>query len=186
MKKFLRLQGVNVSHVSVYKWIGKYIGLMNEYANSLTPSVSDKWRTDEVYLKMRGNMKYLFAMMDDGTRFWIAQQVTDDKFTADVRPLFLAEGKKVAGKKPTTLITDGGMQLHQALQERVLYCEVSRGRQIAHPRHQIRRDCSQQQDGADERRNPRQREGDARLKRTDTPILKGLQVFHNFIDPMRA
>ena len=38
---------------------------MNEYANSLTPNVSDKWRTDEVYLKMRGNTKYLFAMMEE-------------------------------------------------------------------------------------------------------------------------
>jgi len=40
VQKFLRLQGVNVSHVAVYKWIGKYVGLMNDYANSLTPNVS--------------------------------------------------------------------------------------------------------------------------------------------------
>jgi transposase-like protein len=32
--------------------------------------VSDTWRADELYLKVKGNMKYPFAMMDDETRFW--------------------------------------------------------------------------------------------------------------------
>ena len=35
--------------------------------------------------------------MDDETRFWIAQQVADTKYTADVRPLF-KEAKEVVGK----------------------------------------------------------------------------------------
>jgi hypothetical protein len=36
---------------------------------------------DELYLKVRGNPKYLFALMDDQTRFRIAQQVADTKYT---------------------------------------------------------------------------------------------------------
>jgi len=31
-------------------------------------------RADELYLKVRGNPKYSYALMDDQTRFWIAQQ----------------------------------------------------------------------------------------------------------------
>jgi hypothetical protein len=46
-----------------------------------------------------GQQQYLYAMMDYETRFWIAQQVADTKFTQDVRPMF-AEAKEVAGKKP--------------------------------------------------------------------------------------
>jgi hypothetical protein len=52
---------------------------------------------------VRGNTKYLYALMDDETRFWIAQQVADSKYTQDVRPLF-QKGKEVAGKKPDILI----------------------------------------------------------------------------------
>jgi transposase-like protein len=40
-------------------------------------------RTDELYLKIKGDMKYLYPCMDVETRFWIAQQVADTKYTAN-------------------------------------------------------------------------------------------------------
>jgi hypothetical protein len=51
-------------------------------------------------------MKYLYALMDDETRFWIAQQVADTKYTANINPLF-KQGKVLTGKRPNTLISDG-------------------------------------------------------------------------------
>jgi transposase-like protein len=87
-QKFLRLQGVNVSHQTVYNWIQKYVGLMERYLDKITPNVSDTWRADELCLKVKGNVKYLYAMMDDQTRFWIAQEVADIKYTHDARKLF--------------------------------------------------------------------------------------------------
>jgi putative transposase len=80
VQKFLKLQGVNVSHMAVYKWINKYVTLMERYLEEIKPNVSGVWRTDELYLKVNGNTKYLFALMDDETRFWIAQQVADKKY----------------------------------------------------------------------------------------------------------
>lgn len=52
-------------------------------------------------------MKYLFAMMDDDTRFRISQQVADTKHWADVSAMF-AQVKERIGKVPLTLITGGG------------------------------------------------------------------------------
>src|SRR6185437_16984007 len=72
-EKFLKLQGVNASHMSVYRWIRKYVGLMEKYLERIKPNISSVWRTDELYLKVRGNTRYLYALMDDETRFWIAQ-----------------------------------------------------------------------------------------------------------------
>jgi putative transposase len=71
VQKFLRLQGVRVSHMAVYKWIKKYVSLMQQYLEGIRPDVSDVWRADELYVKIRGNMKYLYALMDDETRFWM-------------------------------------------------------------------------------------------------------------------
>jgi len=68
VQKFLRLQGVEMSHVAVYKWVKKYTGLMDEYLKTITPQVGDKWHADEVWLKVKGDRKYLFAMMDSETR----------------------------------------------------------------------------------------------------------------------
>ena len=70
---------------------------MRDYVETLKPNVSDTWRADELYVKIKGNLRYLFAMMDDETRFWIAQEVADTKYSADIRPLFKM-GKKVAHK----------------------------------------------------------------------------------------
>jgi len=84
-----------MSHVAVFKWIKKYVGVMQTYLEKITPNVSDAWRADELYLKVKGNPKYLYALMDDQTRFWIAQQVADTKYTSNVRPLF-AQAKEIS------------------------------------------------------------------------------------------
>ena len=109
----LKLIGVEVSHQTIYNWIDKYTALMNKYLDKITPKVSTSWRTDELYLKVKGNTKYLYALMDDETRFWIAQQVADTKNTADITPLF-SKGKDVAGTRPNTFISDGAPNFHTA------------------------------------------------------------------------
>ena len=66
----------------------KYVVLMKSYLEKITPNVSDAWRADELYLKVKGNPKYLYALMDDQTRFWIAQQVADTSTRPILDPYF--------------------------------------------------------------------------------------------------
>ena len=177
VRNFLKLQGVNISHQSVYNWIQKYVGLMEKYLDKITPQVGNAWRTDELYVKVRGNMKYLFALMDDETRFWIAQQIADHKGTSDVRPMF-REGKRIAGKNPSTLISDGAPNFADAFSE--FYTNTN-------PRAKHIREIALggvRHNNKMERMNGevRDREKTFRgLKRSDTPILKGYQIFHNFV-----
>ena len=105
-KNSLKLQGVQVSHVSILKWIKKYTTLMTEYVEKIHPNVSDTWRADEMYIKVAGNMKYLYAMMDDETRFWIAQEVAETKDKHDAQRYSIRH-VELMGKKPKTFITDG-------------------------------------------------------------------------------
>jgi transposase-like protein len=65
VQKFLKLQGVKMSHVAVYKWIRKYVSLMQGYLEKIQPQVGDAWRTDELFVKIKGDMKYFYAIMDD-------------------------------------------------------------------------------------------------------------------------
>ena len=55
---------------------------------------------------MKSDRKYLFAMMDNDTRFQIAQEVADSKFKHDVQSL-LKMGKQVTKKTPSVFVTDG-------------------------------------------------------------------------------
>ena len=53
VQKFLKLQGVKMSHVAIYKWIKKYVSLMQEYLEQIKLNVSGCWRTDELFVKVK-------------------------------------------------------------------------------------------------------------------------------------
>ena len=40
------------------------------------------------YLKIKCDRKHLYAVTDDETKYWIAKQVSDHKYTQDVKPMF--------------------------------------------------------------------------------------------------
>ncbi len=177
-QKSLRLLGVKVSHQTVYNWIKKYIGLMERYLDKLKPDVSDTWRADELWMKFKGDMKYVFAIMDDETRFWIAQEVAETKHKHDARKLFQM-AKNVTGKKPMTMITDGLQSYHDAYKKEFRTLRKPRTEHIRHIK--LKGDHN---NNKMERLNGeiRQREKTMRgLKKKDTVILKGYQIFHNYI-----
>jgi len=176
--KSLRLLGVEVSYKTIHNWIKKYVKLMKDYVESFKPNVSDTWRADELWVKVRGDVKYLFALMDDETRYWIAQEVAETKHTHNARKLFQI-ARKVAGKKPKTLITDGLRVYHDAFLEEWDSFEDG----WSEHDHKITLTGSHNNNKM-ERFNGevRDREKVMRgLKKTDTPILSGYQIFHNFI-----
>jgi len=173
--KSLKLLGVEVSYRTILNWIKKYVGLMKNYVETITPNVSDTWRADEIYIKVKGDMKYLFALMDDETRFWIAQEVAETKDRHDARVLF-SRAKYLMGKQPKNLITDGLMTYSAA-------CDGVFS-QAKHTRHiRLQGDMN---NNKMERMNGeiRDREKTMRgLKTKDTAILQGYQLFHNYIRP---
>jgi putative transposase len=177
----LRLLGVQVSHKTVFMWIKKYTALMEKYLNRITPQISDTWRADELFLKVHGNMKYLYALMDDETRFWIAQQVADTKYHADIHRLF-KQGRKLAKKAPSKIITDGARNFQAGIESE--FYRESKALAIVHDRDirfngEIHNNKMERMNG-----EIRDREKVTRnLKRTDTPILVGYQIFHNYIRP---
>ncbi|MGC1927539.1 MAG: DDE-type integrase/transposase/recombinase, partial [Candidatus Nitrosopolaris sp.] len=174
VQKFFKLQGLKINHNTIYKWIKKYVLLMARYLEKITPNVADAWRADELYLKVRGNPKYLFALMDDQTRFWIAQQIADTKYTSTIRSLF-AHAKEIAGKRPNTMITDGAPNFADAFKKEFFTISNPRTRHISHIRLQ-----GDHNNNKMERMNGevRDREKVMRgLKRTDTKILTGYQLY---------
>ena len=153
---------------------------MQNYLEKIKPNVGDAWRTDELFLKVKGNLKYLYALMDDDTRFWIAQEVLDRKYTADINPLF-KKGKEVTGKRPNTLISDGARNFNDAFKSEFFTISNPRTKHIRHVRWQ-----GDHNNNKMERMNGevRDREKVMRgLKKADTAILPGYQIYHNYVRP---
>jgi putative transposase len=156
---------------------------MTKYVEQMKPNVSDTWRADELWIKVNGDLKYLFAMMDDETRFWIAQEVAETKDRHDTRTL-LRMSKELMGKKPLTFITDGLHSYHLAYKKE-FYTNTK-------PKTQHVREIAfagRVHNNKMERMNGeiRDREKTMRgLKKVDTQILKGYQLYHNYIRPHEA
>lgn len=182
-QKSLKLLGTEVSHITINNWIEKYITIMQRYVDNIKPNVSQTWRADEIYVKIKGDMKYGFALIDDETRYWIAQEVADSKFTHDARKVF-HEAKRIANKRPETLITDGLPAYHDAFNKE-FYTNIAPQSQHINA-IKLTGHGNTANNNKMERINGeiRDREKTMRgLKTKDTAILKGMQVYHNYIRP---
>ena len=176
----LKLIGVEVSHQTIANWIEKYTNIMKGYVDNIKPDVGPIWRADEIYIKVKGDLKYLFALMDDETRYWIAQEVADSKDKHDARSLF-KEAREIVGRRPETLVTDGLQSYHDAFKKEFFTNTKPKSQHI----NAIKLSGSTNNNKM-ERINGemRDREKTMRgLKKKDTPILQGMQIFHNYIRP---
>lgn len=123
-------------------------------------------------------MKYLFAMMDDETRFWISQEVAETKMKHNARTLF-QDAKRLMGKQPKTIITDGLPSYAIASNEVFQGTEHIRQIQL---KGQVHNNKMERMNG-----EIRDREKTMRgLKINETTILQGYQLFHNYIRPHEA
>lgn len=181
VSKALKLIGVDVTHQTIYNWIKKYTQLMGKYLDKIVPQVGDAWRADEVWVKVRGELKYVFALMDDETRYWIAQEVADTKEKHDASSLF-RKGKEVTQTKPKVIITDGLQSYKEAYQKE--FWEIDRKKRTLHIRH-IRLQGDHNNNKM-ERLNGefRDREKVMRgIKKTDSIVFNGYQMYHNYLRP---
>ena len=60
--------GIKIDHSGIYDWICKYSTLTSEYLNQIVPRIGNWVKADEVWIKVAGKQKYLFASVDDDTR----------------------------------------------------------------------------------------------------------------------
>ncbi len=58
-------------------------------------------RADEVWIKVNGEQKYLFASMDDDSRYWLASDIAHAKFQYNA-DILLEVTKEKIGKSPNS------------------------------------------------------------------------------------
>ena len=181
VQKFIKLQGIKVSHQTIYNWIEKYTKLMKTHLDQITPQVGDKWRADEVWVKVKGDMKYLFALIDDETKFWISKEVANREQGHDARGL-LKQAKQRTKTKPRVFITDG-LQSYQEASQKEFYSQKTENK-TTHIRHiHLTGDMN---NNTMERFNGefRDREKVMRgIKKMDSVMFDGYEIYHNYIRP---
>lgn len=97
--------GLDVDHSIVHRWISN-TDIIEAYVATLEPEVGDIWHTDEMKLKIGGEWRWLWNTMDEKTRFQLVSIITQTRETYGAKQAFRLS-KKVVGKKPHTMVTDG-------------------------------------------------------------------------------
>ena len=64
VEELLAERGIEVDHVSIYRWVQRFEPEFAEAARARQHVVGDRWHVDETYLKVGGTWRYLFRAID--------------------------------------------------------------------------------------------------------------------------
>ncbi len=64
VEELLAERGIEVDHVSVYRWVQRFAPEFAEAARARQHVIGDRWHVDETYLKVDGSWRYLFRAID--------------------------------------------------------------------------------------------------------------------------
>ncbi len=180
LKDFYNL---DVTHMTVYNWIEKYVSIMNEYVNSITPDVGSVWHTDEMMVNINGSWEYLWNVMDERTRFQLASVVSKERKVRDARMVFQKAKGNAGNRTPKFMITDGLHSYKKAVNKEF----PTNTHETEHLwnvglQHHPNNNHVERLHG-----EIRSREKTMRgLKIERTPIVDGHRIYHNFIRPHMA
>jgi transposase-like protein len=181
LKQFYDL---NVHFSTLYRWINNYVELIGNYADSLVPQLSGKWNVDEMKLRCNGDWVWLWNVMDKETRFLLASTISERREVEDARKAF-QKAKTTAKSKPITVTTDGLQSYNDAFKKEFFTLRNPRTQHIRSAGIRATRrnnNVVERLNGTVRERNKTMRG----LKKEDTPITRGFQIYYNFVKPHQS
>jgi transposase-like protein len=64
VEELLAERGVEVDHVTVYRWVVRFTPLLADAARPCRHAVGDRWQVDETYTKVAGQWRYVCRAID--------------------------------------------------------------------------------------------------------------------------
>jgi transposase, IS6 family len=64
VEELLTERGVEVHHVTVYRWVLRFMPLLAEVARPCRHAVGDRWSVDETYVRVAGQWGYVYRAVD--------------------------------------------------------------------------------------------------------------------------
>ena len=65
VEELLTERGVEVDHVTVYRWVLRFTPLLADAARPCRHAVGDRWQVDETYVKVAGRWRYVYRAVDE-------------------------------------------------------------------------------------------------------------------------
>ena len=64
VEELLAERGIEVDHVTIYRWVQRFTPLVVEAARPCRHSIGDRWFVDETYVKVAGVWRYVYRAVD--------------------------------------------------------------------------------------------------------------------------
>ncbi len=113
VEELLGERGIEVDHVTIYRWVQRFTPLLADAAGPCRHAVGDRWLVDETYVKVAGKWRYVYRAIDQ-----YGQII--DVFVSARRDLRAARrffsGALRAHGEPVEVVTDRAPALRAAIE----------------------------------------------------------------------
>jgi transposase-like protein len=97
-------RGVEVDHVTVYRWVLRFTPLPAEVARPCRHAVGDRWEVDQTYVKVAGHWRYVYRAIDQFGQ--VVDVFVSTRRDADAAHRFFQQAIGSPSVRPVEVTTD--------------------------------------------------------------------------------
>jgi IS6 family transposase len=113
VEELLGERGIDVDHVTVFRWVQRFTPLLADAAGPCRRAVGDRWFVDETYVKVAGKWRYVYRAVDQHGQI-IDVLVSARRDLRAARRFFVRALR--AHSEPAEVVTDRAPALRAAIE----------------------------------------------------------------------
>jgi transposase-like protein len=117
LEELLAERGVQVDHVTVYRWVQRFAPLLADAARCCRHSPGDRWFVDETYVKVNGVWRYVYRAVDQHGQ--VIDVLVSKRRDGDAARRFFRRALTTLGVTPVEVVTDAAPVYPRVLDELV-------------------------------------------------------------------
>ncbi|MGC5021393.1 IS6 family transposase [Micromonospora sp. DT47] len=117
VEELLLERGVEVDHVTVYRWAQRFTPLLADAARLCRHSPGDRWHVDETYVRVNGVWRYVYRAVDQYGQ--VIDVLVSARRDADAARRFFRQALSALKVTPSEVVTDAAAVYPGVLDELV-------------------------------------------------------------------
>jgi transposase-like protein len=104
VEELLAERGIEVDHVTIYRWVLRFTRLLAEAARPCRHAIGDRWQVDETYVKVAGRWRSVYRAVDQFGQ--VIDAFVSPRRDAAAARRFFQRAIGTMGVPPVEVITD--------------------------------------------------------------------------------
>jgi transposase-like protein len=182
---FQQVYNLDVSHMTVYRWIVDYSKLASDWMDSQQVKSGERWHIDETFIKVDGKQHYLWNVLDSDSRYLLAVHVSKNRNLANTRKP-IQKAKKVTNDRPREVFTDHMHSYRKAVSKELTHREQGYPKGWFNPHKQVRSIRAKKSNNRIERFHGTEKERIKVMRGFDrkdgcSSLMEGFRVHYNMV-----